>query len=135
MSEESTELLDLDYTKSVRKKLINAICKNETMPEETKTQMVLLSALDGIDRAALAQLKIKSDNAISEQQNTAMLIASIFNTTDLKDFGKAQIGEEVRTIPTLDEDITISNLAEGELDLVASTETYDTFMNRMNLEI
>ena len=135
MSEESTELLDLDYTKSVRKKLINAICKNETMPEETKTQMVLLSALDGIDRAALAQLKIKSDNAISEQQNTAMLIASIFNTTDLKDFGKTQIGEEVRTIPTLDEDITISNLAEGELDLVASNETYDTFMQRMNLEI
>ena len=124
---------DLDFTKGMRKTLVNHLTKSgSAMPEETKQQMVLLQALDGIDRAALAKLKIKSDEGASTAQNAALSLAAIFNDPRTKTVGL--IENSNRQPPEFDASIMPTVLVDGELDLVSGSDSYEAFILRNETE-
>ncbi len=128
----TTEDDDLEYTKAIRKNLVSHITKDNKMPEETKQQLVLLQALDGIDRAALSKLKIKSDEGASTAQNAALLLAAIFNDPRTKTIGLVENSNRVP--PEFDTNITPTVLVAGELDLTSGNDSYEAFLLRNQQE-
>ncbi len=128
MSTMTDEDSDLEYTKTIRKQLVSHITKDNKMPEETKQQLVLLQALDGIDRAALSKLKIKSDEGASTAQNAALLLAAIFNDPRTKTIGL--VTDSKRVPPEFDINIAPTILVEGELDLTSGNDSYEAFLLR-----
>lgn len=133
MSTMTDEDSDLDYTKEMRKKLVNHVTGGgNKMPEETKQQMVLLQALDGIDRAALSKLKIKSDEGATTSQNAALLLAAIFNDPRTKNVGLVE--NTNREPPVFDINIKPTVLVEGELDLISGSDSYEAFLLRNETE-
>lgn len=133
MSTMTDEDSDLDYTKEMRKKLVSHVTGGgNKMPEETKQQMVLLQALDGIDRAALSKLKIKSDEGATTSQNAALLLAAIFNDPRTKNVGLVE--NTNREPPVFDINIKPTVLVEGELDLISGSDSYEAFLLRNETE-
>ena len=132
MSAEDQELNDLEYTKSIRKQLVSHLTNRGEMPEETKQQMILLSALDGIDRAALGKMKIKSDAGASTAANAALMLAAIFNDPRVKSIGRVETSD--REPPALDNSIKPLNLVEGELDEYSAGDSYEAFQLRHQSE-
>ena len=133
MSTMTDEDSDLDYTKEMRKKLVNHVTGGgNKMPEETKQQMVLLQALDGIDRAALSKLKIKSEEGATTSQNAALLLAAIFNDPRTKNVGLVENTD--REPPVFDINIKPTVLVEGELDLISGSDSYEAFLLRNEIE-
>ena len=133
MSTMTDEDSDLDYTKEMRKKLVNHVTGGgNKMPEETKQQMVLLQALDGIDRAALSKLKIKSEEGATTSQNAALLLAAIFNDPRTKNVGFVE--NTNREPPVFDINIKPTVLVEGELDLISGSDSYEAFLLRNETE-
>lgn len=133
MSTMTDEDSDLDYTKEMRKKLVSHVTGGgNKMPEETKQQMVLLQALDGIDRAALSKLKIKSEEGATTSQNAALLLAAIFNDPRTKNVGLVE--NTNREPPVFDINIKPTVLVEGELDLISGSDSYEAFLLRNETE-
>ena len=122
---------DLDYTKEIRKTLVRHLTKDSKMPEETKQQKILLQALDGIDRAALSKLKIKSDEGASTTANAALIIAALFNDPRTTAYGK--VSNSTREPPEFDVNIKPTTLVEGELDLIGGNDSYEAFVLRTEI--
>ncbi len=120
---------DLLYTKAVRKRLIETLTEDNKMPAEPKTQMVLLSALDGIDRAAMGLLRIEADRDISNKQSDASaILAELFRDGRTLKVG-IELGQRTEP-PTLSESIQPSIILEGELSTSPSIDTFDAFSLR-----
>ena len=133
MSTMTDEDSDLDYTKEMRKKLVNHVTGGgNVMPEGPKQQMVLLKALEGIDRAALSKLKIKSDEGATTSQNAVLLLAAIFNDPRTKNVGFVENTD--REPPVFDVNIKPTVLVEGELDLISGSDSYEAFLLRNETE-
>lgn len=120
--------LDLDYTRAMRRKLVEHMTKGG-MPTETKEMSVMLQALDGMDRASLSKKKIKSDEGISNTKALAAeTIAQLFTDPRLKRMGLGD-GTVTTVVPVLRE-MSAPALVAGELDLIGGLENYDSFMKK-----
>ena len=133
MAEHNTnEELDLEYTKSKRKQLIEALSKNGA-PTDIKEQSIMLQALDGLDRQTLTKMRIKVDEGISNTQvAAAAILAQLFNSPKTKAVGRSD--EIVTTIPVIREDLPAVTLVAGELDVMVIKDNYDGFMKRNGFE-
>ena len=128
MTDEHTELLDLDYTRSKRMQLINSITE-KGVPADLKDRSILLQALDGMDRAALSKMKIKSDEGISNgQAAAAAILAELFNDPRTRNVGKSN--DLVGSVQVLSIAVQPDQLLPGELDINPVAESYDSFMAR-----
>lgn len=124
MAQDNSEQLDLEYTRAKRRDLVEKLTKTG-MPGDIKEQSILLQTLDGIDRAALGKMKIKSDEGLSNAQAAAAsILSSIFNDPRTKSIGKG-----AGVIPVLDADIAPTKLVEGELDSNPITGNFEDFMS------
>lgn len=131
MSEQNNEDIDLAFTQEVRRRLVNKLTENNSVPTETKEQAILLNALADMDRQALGVKKIKSDEGLGNKQvAAASILAQLFTDPNLKNIGHGQRSD---AIPVLDESIVPSAIADGELDTVPSNESYDTFTKRLGM--
>lgn len=129
MSQMDDDDNDLDYTRQARMKLI-ASMTNGGMPSDNKDRQTLLAALDGMDRAALAKKRIKSEEGISSSKALAAeTIAQIFMDARLKSITSPTMNE-LGQIPLLRNDLPVPDLVDGELETNPSVETYDSFMSR-----
>ena len=135
MSEQSSEDLDLAFTQSVRRKLVAELTKDGKMPTESREQLTLLSALSDMDRQSLGVKKINSDEGLGNKQlAAAATLAQLFNNPQMKTLGRATPGETLTLkIPVLDESVKPSNLIEGELEIITSGESYESFTQRMGM--
>ena len=124
----TNEDTDLQYTRDKRIQLVEAITKKGTsVPEDIKDRSILLSALDGIDKAALAKKKIKSDEGISNSQvAAAAIIAEIYTTKNVRALAIDTGG----VIPLLNNTIPDAAVVYGELDTVSEPLNYDTFISK-----
>ncbi len=121
------EDLDLNYTREIRKSLITDMTKSG-MPTETKDRAMLLMALDGVDKAALAKKKIKSDEGISNKNLVAVeTIAHIFNTKNVREIPPSEIIGEIKEVSEVI-DVSIN---EGELSKNSENMNFDAFMSKM----
>lgn len=130
-STENTELDDLAYTRSKRKQIIEHITA-KGIPEDVKMQSILLQSLDGMDRAALGKMKIKSDEGVSSAQlAAAAIMATIFNDPRVKTIGKTD--SATREVPILDTSLPQVELVEGELDIDPKGDSFEAFAARTGL--
>lgn len=129
MSAMDAEDIDLDYTRAMRKRIVDEMTK-KGLPDDTKDKALVLAALDGIDRAALTKKRIKSDEGISNTKALAAeTIAQLFMDPRLKRLGET-IEVSVREVPQLAIDLPMPDIVDGELDSNAGAENYESFMKR-----
>lgn len=121
----------LAYAQSKRLSVLETIL-NKGVPEKAAGQKVVFDALKDMEAAALGRLRIKIDekhNANSEI--AAKLIAEVLTGIH----GKMKIEPipiERFVPPSLPDHIPKPVLVPGEIDMVAGSEDYDSFVARMN---
>lgn len=124
----------LEYTQGVRKRLVNELTA-DGMPKDKGDKMVLLAALDGIDRAALANKKIGSqERQGAADRQAAMIIASLANRSFATPSGspfEAPIEAQAQRVNVdLNEDeLPELNLVPGETAIGLETRNIDQFMS------
>lgn len=125
MSEEnsidSVDLTRLEFTQTVRERIVNKLTMNDEIPSDPDAQAFLMKALDGIDRAALAKARLKQDD--KSQSNTANIIAEMLR--------KHRVGNGTNNVgftPVLDSSLIELNIVDGETSIGSSNLRYDDLM-------
>lgn len=126
---------DLRFTRATRKELIRAILK-DGQPTETKDRMVLLSALNDMDRSTISLKKIKSDEGMgNKQQAAASILAAILTDPRLRQLDQNPVSSDTpRQIPTFDEACVEIDVNPGELEDKHKGEDYASFTARMSVK-
>ena len=118
----------LEYTQKQRKDLVIAITA-KGMPSDIKERMTLLSALDGMDRAALGIKKIKvEDKAATANANSVATLAIILSKIGPKSLDNPGIR---LSIPELSTNIPEPQLISGEMVIGTQAGNYEDFMKTM----
>jgi hypothetical protein len=125
----------LAHSHELRKRIVKTITKDGTqIPVEDPRQMAaLLQTLDGMDRQALGNKRIKVDEKANQtQEQAAGMIAQLLQkVTSQKPFELDVLdveAREVRAAPQLPADVPPPRLVEGETATVALQQDYDTFV-------
>lgn len=122
----------IDYTQRVRKSFVGDMLK-DGFPTENSDRQVLLSALADMDRVAIQNKKIGSDDAKADADRIAALaIARITQQMGSTIPGERPVIEgsfkevvgDITLIPAID-------VVPGETDIGISDDTYDDFTGRM----
>lgn len=135
MSTQGVEDQDLDFTRSKRRQIVTALCKDDKVPTDPEQLNLLLKTLDGIDKPALVKLRIKADEGISNNAAVAAAaLAQVFMNPNSK--RKPEVIElgvvDESKIPELPNDLPVPQVLPGELDVNPAQETYDSFMARQS---
>ena len=121
--------LDLAYTRSVRRRLIDHMSK-DTLPSDQKDKVILLSALADMDRAALGKKRIKTDEGLgSSILLAAETLSQLYMNPRLKGVVQAPAGAS-GAVPELDALVALPALVSGELGENDTALNYDAFMAR-----
>jgi hypothetical protein len=123
----------LAHSHELRKRIVKTITKDGTqIPVEDPRQMAaLLQTLDGMDRQALGNKRIKvEEKANQTQEQAAGMIAQLLQkVTSQKPFEAIDVpAHEVRPAPQLPAEVPPPRLVEGETATVAPQQDYDTFV-------
>jgi hypothetical protein len=125
-SELSAEDKRLEYTQAKRKLLIESLTKNDSPPEERGDKMVLLAALDGMDRSTLTRLRIKTeDKAANNAAAAAAMIAELLTTVSSN---RLEVPNVSRAIPVLEQTNDTFEFVDGENVSGTQYENYTDFM-------
>jgi len=131
MSADNHENDDLDYTRKIRRKIIDE--QMDAKSVEARDYKLVLAALDGLDRQALTKMRIKSDEGMSNAKaQAAAALAELFMNPNLKKAGEVlDLGQDSpRIIPELPLDLPVPSVVDGELDSGGAAENYNSFMER-----
>jgi len=136
------EVLDDDqalaFTQKARRKIVSKILEKGEIPEDKGEQIMLLQALDGMDRAALGNKRIKADEKASDALgDSSALIAQMLtqmagNVKLAKSEDIVDVEAKDITAPALPDTIPDPILVPGETTIGAPQLDYDSFMNSMN---
>lgn len=123
----------LASTHELRKRVVSTLTKNGTeIPVSDPKQMTaLLQTLDGMDRQALGNKRIKVDEAANKtaEQNAYMIASLLQQVTSKKPFEVMDAAaRERREPPTLPADVPAPQLVEGETATAAPSQDYESFM-------
>jgi hypothetical protein len=120
----------LNFTQRKRQQIVTQMmgAEGEKLKDlERGDKMVLLQALDGMDRSALGKKRLKTDEkTAASAQAAAALIAQVLTAPGINHAGR---GDAPRAaIPTLPTDIPDPQLVPGEIATDAPQMDVDTFM-------
>lgn len=123
----------LQFTQGLRQNLISTLCAEGKMPDDPKTQQLLLATLGDMDRTALTKKRLNNDTDSAEADRLAQLaIASIYHQVGNRspfENGNAVIPPEAHPTASLPaalvEDMQI---VPGEMDIGSVEMTYSQFM-------
>lgn len=116
---------DLEYTKKLRIKIVEATMVNGAVPADFKEKTILLQTLADMDRITLGKMRIKSDEKTAAQnENAAAIIATALTQVRPADFKTVS----TRSMPELSTDIPVPVLIPGETDVGTKHLTYDDFV-------
>ena len=118
----------LEYTQSKRKLLIESLTKGDSPPEDRGDKMVLLAALDGMDRSSLTRLRIKTeDKAANNAAAAAAMIAELLTTVSSN---RVESHDVNRPLPVLENVHDKFDFVDGETVSGTQSENYNDFMNK-----
>lgn len=117
----------LDYTQVQREKVINKLTANG-VPGDTKELLVMLSALDGMDRSALAKKKLKSDAGMADKFGIASAAITQL-LTGMRGEIAAQVPVTDRSEVKLPDNLPTPEIVPGELDSSSPNLTYSDIMS------
>lgn len=122
----ANELMDLadkqrlELTLRTREGIIRHLTQKGCLPDAPEDRDILLKTMDSMDRTVLTKAKIKSDDSANQSQAaSAKLVAQVLMQTAL-----AQRGTRVDPV-TLDNDIQVVDMVEGETHIGVQTFKYD----------
>ena len=123
----------LAFTHSKRKIIIDHMLKGG-VPEDPALTKVILSALDGMDKAALTRKRIKVEEKQSNnQEQAAALIAKLLvASSDRRPSDNLSIAAFIA--PVLGMDIPNPILVVGEAGGGCEQQTYETFIAKISVE-
>lgn len=116
----------LDDNLALRKRMINDLIK-ERLPNNTDDRMYAIALMDGSDRAALGKLKISildNQNKIDEQH--ASHVSEVLKR-------HRSTSSRVMRERVLNNDFVITDPVSGEMEQGISTETFETFAERLDM--
>lgn len=121
----------LTYTQKKRQQLVTQMMgeDGEKLANlEKGDKMVVLAALDGMDRAALGRKRLKTDEkTAASQAAAAALIAQVLQAPGALQAGLV-IDGIARPVPQLPTSIPEPEVVPGEMDSDAAQMDFDTFM-------
>jgi hypothetical protein len=121
----------LNYTQRKRQQIVTQMmgAKGEKLKDlERGDKMVLLQALDGMDRSALGKKRLKTDEKIgASQAAAAALIAKVLTAPGINQAGMAS-GITRASVPVLPAEVPDPVLVPGEIATDAPQMDVDTFM-------
>lgn len=128
---DSTDDDVLGYTQGLRRRFVDALTENGAkIPTDKDNAMLMLGALDSMDRAALGNKRLKVDKNIGDAvvQGTA-LVAQLF--TKLGTVSPFISDKSDRVGLPHHPDVLAENvvIVPGELDTSLHSQTYDEFMS------
>jgi hypothetical protein len=117
----------LAYTQSKRRHIVEKLTIDGKVPDEKTEVSLLISALDGMDRAALTNKRIKADEKASQGiAGAASVIAKLLTQVNSK--GKSTDLEIISGAPlTLGTDIPAPDLVPGEIEITPGQMDFDSF--------
>ena len=123
---ESLDLKDqsrLEFTLAARETIISSLMTDGRLPYNKDDKLMLIQALDGLDRTVLTRAKLKSDDQNAKsQRDTAKMIADVLSRV-------TTVSTPREAIPALPNDIIVENLVPGETSIGINELTYDEFMS------
>lgn len=123
---EMTEDQVLAYTLSKRKKIVDELTRENKIPEDKTEVSLLVSALDGMDRAALSQKRLKADEKASQgMAGAAAAIAKLL--TQVNSRGSNQPDIDTGEPKVLGPDIPDPQLVPGETEINPGQMDFDSF--------
>lgn len=120
----------MDYTQQKRMQIIEALTRDNKLPEDVKEQTTLMKALDGLDKQAMGKkrLIVEDKKADNEKEAAALVNAALRMMSSQRLAHVDVIDVESVEIPTLPDHIPPPVLAPGETDATSKPETFDSFM-------
>jgi hypothetical protein len=112
----------LAFTVNTRESIVKELMKDGKAPEDTGGRILLMQALDGIDRTVIGKAKIKVDenNSKNQQQMTSMVAKLLTSVTTPR-------STEPRRPAVLDAEFIVRDKVEGESDIGVQSLTYKQF--------
>lgn len=126
----------LAYTQNVRKNIVNELTRSKAFPEDKGEQILLMQALDGMDRAAISNKRIKSDEkAQNSVAGAAGIVAQLLSQMGgMVNMPKQLDDNVVDVMPKmLTEEIPEPQLVPGEIEINAGQLDYNTFVSSMGV--
>lgn len=121
---EMTEDQVLAYTQGKRKHIVDTLTLNGKVPEDKTEVSFLISALDGMDRAALTTKRIKSDEkSAAGITGAASIIAKLLMQTN----NRNNVIDELIEPPLIGSDVPDPILVPGETEINPGPMTFDSF--------
>jgi hypothetical protein len=119
----------LNYTQNYRTQLVEVMVK-DGMPVDSKDRLVLLSALDSIDKQAINKKKIATaEQGLEADRLVALTVAKMAERFGSQIPFERTISGEARVIPEpSDQFLPRAQLVEGETDTSISSITYNEIM-------
>lgn len=125
----------LEYTKSVRLKAIGSMVGGEKVPTDKDDRKFLVNLLNGLDSQVLSKKRISADqDSAQSQAAAAATIAEVLKdrATQLVFVVAPNTPMDANRVTALGDDISSEFTAlPGEMSVGASSETFDTFVDRM----
>jgi hypothetical protein len=116
----------LAYTQSKRRKIVDKLTDAGKIPDDKTEASLLISALDGMDRAALTQKRIKSDEKSAQgMAGAASVIAKLL--TQVGSNNKSNHISDDITPPTIGKEVPDPQLVPGEAEFTPGQMDFDTF--------
>lgn len=122
----------LAYTQHKRKTIVQDLMKNNKVPTDRSEQSLLVAALDGMDRAALGNKRIKADEKTAHGvAGAASIVANLLNQISGMSKQPGMVIENVEP-PLLGKEIPDPILVPGELETNCPQLDYHSFMSQNN---
>lgn len=120
----------------MRKRIVNKLTNNGTaIPVDDRAQLAaLIQTLDGMDRQALGNKRIKVEEAANRtQEEAAGLISQLLQkVTSQKPFEATDV--VAREVPALPASVPAPTLVDGETATTAPQQDYDSFQAQFSPE-
>lgn len=128
--QERWEDTDIQHARALRTRYVNMLVAEDAVIKDPEKFMMFKELLNGLDRAALSSLKVKTDGKLADANiQAAAMIAVIMNRADARQIGEVPPGLP-REEPMLPELGYTPEVVEGELEVGTVTEDFRTFMDR-----
>lgn len=133
MSQEASAAMSEDqvlaYTQGKRKFIVDEIMKDNKVPQDKGEATLLIQALDGLDRAALTQKRIKADEqAAAGMAGAAGLVAKLLTQAgSRKNIDVLDVDAREVVVPELGNEVPAPSLVPGETEVAPKQMDYDSF--------
>jgi hypothetical protein len=122
----------LDYTQRMRRSIVAELTKSGVVPSGNADRNMLMNALDGLDRAAINNKRIKVDSAAVENDAlAASIIAKLLNQVQMPKRNDDDVIDIRGVDMSLPSSIPEPSLVPYETEVNPQQLDYDSFMSKV----